>query len=77
MDTFEVSSRGVTQLPAGKSPADWNVYVNGKVTLHLDKVDVTRAIVITRDPALRERLQKLYDSQYAAKVAKLLAGQGN
>lgn len=44
-----------------------------KLSLDVGTVETTRLIVVSRDAALRDRLQKLYDGKYAANVGKLLA----
>lgn len=45
-----------------------------ELSLHLEPVAVTRLIVISSDPGLRDRLQKTYETKFAANVAKLSAG---
>ena len=62
---FEVSFKGAQDL-------QWNL-TGGKARIELGHVDVTRLIVITSDPGLRDALQKYYDSHLAANVAKLTA----
>ncbi|MCX6374508.1 MAG: hypothetical protein NTU88_00460, partial [Armatimonadetes bacterium] len=46
-----------------------------KLSLHLEPVAVTRLIVVSSDPGLRDRLQRIYETKFAANVTKLLAAQ--
>ncbi|BCW99376.1 MAG: hypothetical protein KatS3mg024_2203 [Armatimonadota bacterium] len=48
-------------------------------TLHVEPgtVEVTRAIIITRDAGLRQKLQTDYERSFAANVRALLASVGN
>jgi hypothetical protein len=64
---FEVNAKGTQDVISNKSES--------KLNLSLGTVDVTRMIVITSDAGLRARLQAVYDSKFAANVAKLTAGQ--
>lgn len=61
---FEVNCLGTSNLPhknAGKL-----------LSIHLGAVDVTRLILITSDPTLKNSLQSLYEQKFAANVEKLL-----
>jgi hypothetical protein len=63
-DAFEVTYHGIRDLtwkPAGP-----------QVAFDLGKVEVTRLIMLSSDPQLRSQLSGLYETRFAAKVAKLL-----
>lgn len=64
---FTVSSSGLSDV-------NWAEAKKGEIRLRFDVIDVTAAVVITRDSALREKLQRRYDSRYAPRVARLLGG---
>jgi len=60
---FEVSSSGTSEVAHDRS--------GGKLSVKLGTVSVTRLIVVSSDPGLRERLQTLYESRFAANVGRL------
>ena len=43
-----------------------------QATMHLGTVHLTRLIVISSDAQLRQRLRSIYETQFAAKVARLV-----
>jgi hypothetical protein len=62
---FEVDYRGLHDVP---------YWLTGRrLSLELGAVDVTRMIIITSDPALRDTLQARYTTTYAPRVNKLIA----
>jgi len=63
-DVFEINCRGTQDV-------EWSLS-DSRAALALGKVNVTKMIAITADPALRARLQKLYEDKLAANVRKLL-----
>ena len=63
-DTFEVTYEGLSDVQWKRD--------GSKVLLDLGTVTVGRFVMITSDAGLRGRLQKEYDSKFAANVAKLL-----
>ncbi len=66
-DVFEISHEGtqaVTWKPEGS-----------QITMTLGRVELTRLVVICEDPKLRGQLQDLYETRFAAKVARLVGGQ--
>ncbi len=62
---FEVSHLGTSDVPARRD--------GRTLELQAGTVEVTKAFVITRDPALRQRLQEAYDRDFAANVRALLS----
>lgn len=66
-NVFEVGYKGTGDVKWDRT--------GSKLNVQFDRVDLTRLVVVTTDPDLRARLQKLYDEKSAAKVAKLLSGQ--
>jgi hypothetical protein len=65
MDVFEILSTGTKDVPHNAQA--------GQLALDLGTVNVTRLVVITSDPALRQTMQKDYEARFAANVRKLLA----
>ena len=63
-DVFEITADGVQNV-------DYEVTTGGRLELNLDRVDLTRFIVITADKKLRGELGKLYNREFAANVVKL------
>ena len=63
-DVFEIAATGTKDI-AHRAPA-------GELALDLGTVNVTRLVVITSDPALRQSVQQDYQAHYAANVKKLL-----
>jgi len=63
-DVFEVTCKGTADI-------DWKARERA-VRVDLGTVEVTRLVVITKDPGLRGGLQKRYESRFAANVRKLL-----
>ncbi|MGQ9454478.1 MAG: hypothetical protein ACUVRS_07430 [Armatimonadota bacterium] len=61
---FELSCKGTRDLR-------WNSE-DRRIVLDLGTVNVTRFVVVTSDPGLRDRLQELYQSRFASNVARLL-----
>jgi len=64
-EAFEITFEGPRDIAWERRGAD--------VALHLGRVDLTRLILISADPQLRDHLQALYQEQFAAKVARLVA----
>ncbi len=62
-EAFELTSEGTRELP-------WRTEA-GRVTLELGKVSVTRLILISGKPGLRERIQQRYEEKFAANVKTL------
>jgi hypothetical protein len=60
---FEVTYKGMQDMQWERS--------GSRVNVRLGTLNVTRLIIITTDPGLRERLQKGYESRFAANVTKL------
>ena len=61
-DAFEVTYSGMKDVSwTGQS----------EIALDLGKVEISRFILITSNPKLRSQLQAIYDSKFAANVAKL------
>lgn len=60
---FEINSTGTAELKWERS--------GGKLNLHLGTVDLTRMIVVTSDESLRNQLQQLYQTKFAANIEKL------
>jgi len=67
MDAFEVTYEGIKDLPWKRD--------GSKVAVSLDKVNISRFVLITSDASLRNRLQMEYDGKYALNVKKILGGQ--
>jgi len=67
-EVFEVTYEGTKDV-------SWKSE-NGKVALDLGTVSLSRFVIITSDAGLRAKLQKLYESKFAANVAELLDSQG-
>ncbi len=66
-DAFEVTCEGIKDLSWKRD--------GSKVAVSLDKVDISRFILITSDASLRDRLQKEYDTGYASNVRKILGAK--
>ena len=64
-DVFEISHAGIQD-------ADWK-HTGPDISLSLDRVELTRFILISSDRKLRSRLRSRYRTQFAASAAKLLA----
>jgi hypothetical protein len=64
-DVFEILSTGTKDIPHNTG--------DGRLELDLGTVNVTRLLVITSDPALRQSVQKDYEAHFAANVRNLLA----
>jgi len=64
-DVFEITSDGVKDLSFKRD--------GSKVTLQLGTVEISRFAIVTADPGLRARLAKIYETGFAANVAKLKA----
>jgi hypothetical protein len=64
-DAFEILSTGTKDIPHNTR--------DGQIELDLGTVNVTRLLVITSDPALRQTVQKDYEACFAANVKRLLA----
>ncbi|HSW46419.1 MAG TPA: hypothetical protein VLM89_12695 [Phycisphaerae bacterium] len=62
---FEITCEGTRDV-------SWQA-ADGGVRFDLGTVNVTRLLVITKDTGLRDRLQHLYQKDFAANVQKLLA----
>lgn len=62
-EAFEVSARGISDV-------DWKK-TGPEVSLNLGRVDVTRMVVITSDPTLRDRIQTLFASRFSANASSL------
>ncbi len=54
----------------------WSEQDKGELQMRFASIDVTAAVVITREPILRESLQKLYDEKYRARAIRLIGGAG-
>jgi hypothetical protein len=63
-DAFEILSAGTKETPLSARA--------GQLELDLGTINVTRLIVITSDPALRQTTQKDYEAHFAANVKRLL-----
>ena len=63
-EVFEILSTGTKDLPHNSR--------EGQLELDLGTVDVTRLVVITSDPALRQSVQKDYEAHFATNVSRLL-----
>ena len=63
-DVFEITATGTKDV-AHTTPA-------GRLELDLGTVNVTRLVVITSDSALRQSVQRDYETHFAANVKKLL-----
>ncbi|UCD30001.1 MAG: hypothetical protein JSV03_05870, partial [Planctomycetota bacterium] len=64
-DVFEINSRGVRKI-------DWKCR-RTKLQIDLDGIDLTRLVVASTNPDLRERIGKFYKKQFSTKVTKLLS----
>ncbi|MGB9619383.1 MAG: hypothetical protein ACPL7K_03100, partial [Armatimonadota bacterium] len=64
---FEVDYKGIRDVPYSVA--------NGRIELHLGRVDVTRMIIITDDAALKSALQSVYSATYGPRVAELIPAQ--
>ena len=64
-DVFEILSIGTKEVRHNTRA--------GQLELDLGSVNVTRLVVITSDPALRQAVQKDYEARFAANVRSLLA----
>lgn len=67
-DVFEITYEGTKDL-------SWQ-RAGSKLSIDLGKVELTRLILISADGGLRDRLQTLYETQFASNVRRLLAGRG-
>jgi hypothetical protein len=61
---FEILATGTKDVAHGTSA--------GQLELDLGTVNVTRLVVITSDPALRQTVQNDYEARFAANVKRLL-----
>ncbi len=66
-DVFEITYEGTRDI-------SWK-HDGAKISLDLGTVNVSRFVLISSDAALRRQLQKRYETQFAANVAKLVAGK--
>ena len=64
-DVFEIHSSGTKDVPHNTAA--------GRLELDLSPVQVTRLVVVTRDPVLRQVVQRDYEVHFAANVRKLQA----
>jgi len=62
-DVFEVTCDGIRDVPWRREGA--------KIVLGLGKVDLSRFVVITADPALKAKMDALYREKFAEKAASL------
>lgn len=62
---FEVSYSGIRDVPYDLAA--------GRLTAHLGRVDVTRLVVITRDPALKNSIQSRYTTIYGPRVQQIIS----
>ncbi|MGC8863360.1 MAG: hypothetical protein ACP5R5_11400, partial [Armatimonadota bacterium] len=63
VDVFEVTCDGIKDVT-------WKLD-GSQVAMELGRVDLTKFLVVTSDPALRGRLKSLYESKFAANAAAL------
>ncbi|MHC4442873.1 MAG: hypothetical protein ACYTF1_08530 [Planctomycetota bacterium] len=68
-DVFEITYKGIQDVPHKNA--------DGKITLDLGEVKVSRLILICDKPGLRGSLQVLYKDKFAVKVRRLLARNRN
>jgi hypothetical protein len=60
---FEIDSAGTKDMKSAQA--------DGRVTVDLGQVRMTRLVVLARDGRLREQLQTLYNDRFAETVRKL------
>jgi hypothetical protein len=65
VDAFEVT-------PQGPQPVSWKGDA-GQLILELNRTEVARMVLLTADTKLRGQLEELYQSRFAANVARLTA----
>lgn len=70
-DVFEISSNGVLSLSKGDG---WSIDGN-RVNLKLDKVDLSRFVIITADPKLTASLESRYKTMFAENVAAIASAE--
>ncbi len=64
-DAFEVTADGIRSVT-------WE-FADGKVSLDLGTVDVSRFVLVTADPSLKGQLEQRYNEMFAANVKQLRA----
>lgn len=61
---FEIGCRGVSDVPFDVA--------NGRITVHLGRVDVTRMIVVTKNSSLKSSIAARYSTIYGPRVTTLI-----